>query len=138
MHVTTVPMEATRPLRQAVLRPHQTVDELGDQEPAAAVAIAAVADDGELLAVGLVGREGGEGSWRVRGMATEPEARGQGLGGAVLGALIDHAVSNGATRVWCHARVPAANLYRRAGFEPISDEFEKPDTGPHFVMEKQL
>jgi ribosomal protein S18 acetylase RimI-like enzyme len=68
-------------------------------------------------------------------MATAPEARGRGAGAAILTALVDHARSNGATRIWCNARVPARSLYERAGFVVTSEVFEPPDIGPHVVME---
>ena len=129
-----IPLEATRALRQEVLRPHRAVDELAGHEPAGAVAFGAFADD-ELLAVGLVGAEGEPGDWRVRGMATRPDARGQGAGTHVLNALVQHATAHGATRVWCNARVRALTLYQRAGFVIASGEFEPPDIGPHYRME---
>lgn len=117
-----------------MLRPHQTVEELAAHEPRGALAIGAF-DGGELVAVGLVGPDGGPGSWRVRGMATAPHARGRGAGTVVLAALIGHAFAQGATRIWCNARTPARSLYERAGFEVASDEFELPEIGPHLVME---
>jgi ribosomal protein S18 acetylase RimI-like enzyme len=104
-------------------------------EPAGAFAVGAF-DGTTLIAVGLVGPDGEPDAWRVRGMATAPAARGRGAGAAVLDALIAHAVANGATRVWCNARTPAKSLYERAGFRAVSDEFEIPEIGPHFVMER--
>jgi ribosomal protein S18 acetylase RimI-like enzyme len=125
----------TRPLRQAVLRPHQALGDLAASEPPGAFAVGAFGDGGELVAVGLVGPDGEPGSWRVRGMATAPDARGRGLGTAVLDALLEHATAHGARRVWCNARTPARSLYERAGFRAVSEEFELPDIGPHLVME---
>lgn len=127
-------MAQTRPLRQAVLRPHQTLSELERGERADAWAAGAYLD-GELIAVGWVAPEGEPGSWRVRGMATVPEARGRGAGAAVLRALLAHARSRGATRIWCNARVPARSLYQRAGLRVVSEPFELPEIGPHVVME---
>jgi ribosomal protein S18 acetylase RimI-like enzyme len=132
--VRALPLADTRALRQQVLRPHQTVEELADHEPAGAVAFGAF-QGSELVAVGLVGPDGEPGDWRVRGMATAPQARGRGAGSAILNALVQHAIANGATRVWCNARTPALNLYKRAGFLVASDEFEPPDIGPHYRME---
>jgi ribosomal protein S18 acetylase RimI-like enzyme len=132
--VRPVALAETRALRQAVLRPHQTVDELAGDEPAGAVAFGAFAGS-ELIAVGLVGPDGEPGDWRVRGMATAPQARGQGAGSAILRALVDHAIARGATRVWCNARTPALALYERLGFVIASDEFEPPHIGPHYRME---
>jgi ribosomal protein S18 acetylase RimI-like enzyme len=133
--VEEIPIADTRPLRQSVLRPHQTVDALAAHEPEGAYA-AGVYHDGTLVAVGLVAPDGGPGSWRIRGMATAAEARGRGAGGAVLDALVAHAIAGGATRVWCNARTPARAFYERAGFKAVSDEFEVPEIGPHYVMER--
>jgi GNAT superfamily N-acetyltransferase len=133
LDVRAVPVAATRPLRQAVLRPHQTHAELAAHEPPGAFAAAAFVDD-ELIAVGFVAPDGGPGAWRVRGMATAPEARGRGAGSRVLATLVAHARKHGATRVWCRARVPATSLYERAGFAVESDVFDVPHTGPHVVM----
>jgi GNAT superfamily N-acetyltransferase len=132
--VTPLPLADTRALRQAVLRPHQTVEELADHEPAGAVAFGAF-QGSELVAVGLVGPDGEPGDWRVRGMATAPQARGRGAGSAILNALVQHAIAHGAARIWCNARTPALTLYQRAGFVVASDEFEPPDIGPHYRME---
>jgi glycerate kinase len=89
----------------------------------------------ELIAVGLVAPDGEPGSWRIRGMATSPHARGGGAGTAVLEALVEHARRQDAVHVWCNARTPARSLYERAGLRVASEEFELPGIGPHFVME---
>jgi ribosomal protein S18 acetylase RimI-like enzyme len=133
--VRPIPLAQTRALRQAVLRPHQSVDELATHEPPDAFAVGAFASE-ELVAVGFVGPDGERpGSWRVRGMATALGARGRGAGTAVLDELMRHAVDHGATRVWCNARVRARSLYERAGLEVVSEEFEVGEIGPHLVME---
>ena len=136
MNVRQVPIEDTRPLRQQVLRPHQTVDELAEHEVDGAYAVGAF-DGDALLCVGFVNEEGDEpGDWRVRGMATAPQARGRGAGTAVLAALVEHAQVSGAKRIWCNARVPAISLYERAGFRVVSDVFEPPEIGPHVRMQR--
>jgi GNAT superfamily N-acetyltransferase len=139
MRVESIPVADSRPLRHAVLRPHEPPEAIAWQEPPEAVAYAAFEDGAERpIAVGLVGRDGEPGSWRVRGMATEPEARGRGAGTAVLAALIDHAREQGAERVWCNARIAARTLYDRAGFIVVSEEFEIEGIGPHYRMELTL
>ncbi len=130
-------MEDTRALRQAVLRPHQTIEEMTESEPADVFAVGASEGD-ELVAVGLIGPEGEPGAWRVRGMATEPDARGRGAGTAVLEALLEHARGHGAQRVWASVRVPARSLYERAGFVVVSGEFEPPHIGPHVIMSREM
>jgi GNAT superfamily N-acetyltransferase len=139
IQVRPVPAAQTRSLRHAVLRPHQSLDELRDSEPERPYAVG-VFDGDQLVAVGLIGPdpEADAGSWRVRGMATDAPSRGRGFGTAVLAALLEHAREQGARRVWCTVRTPARSLYERAGFRVLSDEFEIPDIGPHFVMELVL
>ena len=132
--VCSVDIALTRQLRQSILRPHQTEADLAAHEPDDAFAVGAF-DGGVLVSVGFVAPDGEPGGWRVRGMATAPDARGRGAGTAVLAALTEHARSRGARRVWANVRTPAVSLYERAGFEVVSDEFELPDIGPHVVME---
>ncbi len=114
-----------------------SLDELAAHEPSGSMAVGAY-DGDALVGVGLIGPDGDPGAWRIRGMATEPAARGRGAGSAILAALIDHAVANGATRIWCNARIGARSLYERAGLGAVSEEFEVPKIGPHYVMERRL
>jgi GNAT superfamily N-acetyltransferase len=102
--------------------------------PVGAFAVGAF-DGEELIAVGFVAPDGELGAWRVRGMATAPHARGRGAGTLVLEALLRHATTRGAQRIWCNARTPARSLYERAGLSVVSEAFEIPDIGPHYVME---
>jgi ribosomal protein S18 acetylase RimI-like enzyme len=141
--VRPVTPEQTRALRREVLRPHETLEQLAARDRADAFGVGGFRD-GELIATGSIVREampGGDpaaNEWRVRGMATSPQARGQGAGSAVLAALIAHARDQDADVVWCNARTPALNLYRRAGFVVVSDEFELPPIGPHFRVRLPL
>ncbi|HEY8545407.1 MAG TPA: GNAT family N-acetyltransferase [Acidimicrobiales bacterium] len=150
--VRAVPVEATLPLRQQVLRPHQGIDELRepDDDAPGTAAVAAVDDaTGEIVAIGTVRRRpppvplpadgDGEGEaaadgWQVMAMAVAPGWRGQGLGQAVLDALLAHVEAAGGGTVWCNARVPARGFYERAGFTALGEPFELPDIGPHVVM----
>jgi GNAT superfamily N-acetyltransferase len=120
-----------------VLRPHQSLEELATHEPTDAFAVGAFAGE-ELIAVGLIGPEGEPGAWRIRGMATVPEARGRGAGTAVLDTLLRHAIDAGATRVWATVRIGARTLYERAGLTVTSEEFEVPEIGPHVMMERRI
>jgi len=44
-------------------------------------------------------------------------------------------MENGATRLWCNARVTAANFLRKAGFEQAGETFNKSGID-YVVMEK--
>jgi ribosomal protein S18 acetylase RimI-like enzyme len=138
IRVHSVPLQQTRALRHAILRPRQSIEETLAAEPEDAHAVGAF-DGEELIAAGLIAPDPKRsGSWRVRGMATEPHARERGAGTAVLAALLEHACAEGARRIWCNVRTPARSLYERAGFRTVSEEFELPCIGPHFVMELTL
>ncbi len=140
IHVRAVPAADTRPLRQRVLRPHQRPDEIvlaGDDDPAARHIGAWLDGDGPCVGVGSICPDPeapGGAVWRVRGMATDAAARGQGVGRAVLEALLAHGWASGATRIWCTARTTAAGFYLRQGFEVEGEPFELPQIGPHVVM----
>jgi len=135
IQVRTVPLPQTRELRHSILRPNQSIKETVAAEPDGAHAVGAF-DGEEMIAAGLIAPDRQRpGSWRVRGMATKAHARGRGAGTAVLAALLEHARAEGARSVWCNVRTPARALYERAGFRTVSDEFQLPGIGPHFVME---
>jgi ribosomal protein S18 acetylase RimI-like enzyme len=114
-----------------------SLEEMVQSEPADAVAFG-VFEGEQLIAVGLVGPEGEPAQWRIRGMATAPERRGQGAGSAVLDALVVHAREHGATQVWASVRTPARRLYERAGFYVDSEVYEPPHIGPHVIMRMEL
>ena len=127
----------TRPLRQEVLRPHQRLDEVGfagDDVPGAAHFGAFVGE--EMVATATVHPD--EGGWRLRGMATRDGFRGRGLGGALVQACLAHARESGGARIWCNARLKAADFYRRYGFEARGAVFELPGIGPHLYMSQDL
>ena len=80
MLVRAVPRAQTRRLRQAVLRPHETLEQLASHEPAAAFAVGAF-DVEELIAGGFVAPDGEVGAWRVRGLFTTQRSLCVALGG---------------------------------------------------------
>lgn len=78
-------------------------------------------------------------AWQLRGMATEPELRGSGLGWALLRAAEAHATAEAMDLqverwLWAKARKTAVPFYERHGWVIVSDEFEVPTAGPHRRM----
>lgn len=143
--VERVDPEVVRPLRQRVLRPHQTVaEQVYDGDDAPLAAHFAVRDGDAVVGIASITPEPfpggpragpGAGDFRVRGMATDAErGRGSGAGGALLGACVAHARGVGGGRVWCNARTPARGFYERAGFVTVGEEFTMPGIGPHHLM----
>jgi GNAT superfamily N-acetyltransferase len=149
VRVARVPAATVRPLRQAVLRPHQTLaDQVypGDDMPGAAHVAAYRDGIAEPIGVATIVPEpfpgaGGArpGDWRIRGMATDPDrGRGLGAGALLLRACLDHARAEGGARVWCNARAGVRGFYEREGFVVEGAEFPLPTIGPHFLMWSNL
>ncbi len=129
----------------SVLRPHEPPHrKMYPLEDDPATLHYAVTDDtGEVVAVGSAMPDPHPvdprpGDWRVRGMATGPERRGEGLGGQVLARLELDGATRGARRIWCNARSGARSFYEHAGYTAEGEEFEIPGIGPHFLMAKPL
>jgi GNAT superfamily N-acetyltransferase len=153
VRVELVPAATTWALRQAVLRPHQEVADqrlADDDGPLTATVAAIVTDRGvvdghAVVGTGRVAPENppsglahrvvaGTTSWRLRGMAVSPDRRSQGIGGLVLGRLVDHVAGHGGGLLWCNARLPAVSFYAHAGFAVHGDPWEEPRIGPHVLM----
>lgn len=135
-----VPLREVLPLRHAVLRPGLPVEAAvfpGDEGPDV-FHIAAYDVGGVVRACATFFPEGlpaeDAPAYRLRGMATDPAARGRGLGAAVLRAGLAEAAARGAGLVWCNARTSAAGFYARHGFVGRGEEFIIEGVGPHRVF----
>ncbi|WP_183563825.1 GNAT family N-acetyltransferase [Mucilaginibacter sp. SP1R1] len=73
-------------------------------------------------------------AYQLRGMATAPQYRGKGFGNQLVNFALVYLRGQKTNYVWCNARKVAVQFYNHAGFEVISDEFEVPGIGPHYVM----
>jgi GNAT superfamily N-acetyltransferase len=81
----------------------------------------------------------GDVAWQLRGMATDPKFRGQGIGAKLLQLAEDTLKRSSPVRqLWCNARTPAIEFYKKQGWKIVSEEFEIPTAGPHFRMTKLL
>ena len=147
-HLVVQPVEPslTYALRQQVLRPHQRIEDMaltGADRPGAVV-VAAIDVRGEVVATGAVTPETPDHelagvvppgrAWRLRSMATRPDARSGGIGAAVLRAVVSHVAAYGGGVLWCSARTPALSFYERAGFVTFGDVWEAEHVGPHILM----
>jgi GNAT superfamily N-acetyltransferase len=144
VHPEAVDVALVMPLRERVLRPGQSREQLtfeGDDAPD--TLHAAVTLHGRVVGVASVMRNGHPrapraGDWRIRGMATSVEMRGRGIGAALLAFCEAHAREQGGLRLWCNARVGARAFYERAGWAVEGGLFEIPGIGPHHLMSKAL
>jgi GNAT superfamily N-acetyltransferase len=145
IEVRRVTAADTAELRRAVLRGGRPVPLPGDDDLSAVHV--GVYDSGptgdRLVATGNVRREPAPWApavpaWRLRGMATDADRRGEGLGTLVLDALLEHCRTEGGGELWCNARTGARTFYLRAGFTVVGDEWVDPEIGPHVRMRRDV
>jgi predicted GNAT family N-acyltransferase len=140
--VAEVPLDVVLPLRSAVLRDGGPAGMPGDDDPAAVHLAARTAGGGVAGVVRLSPapcpwREA-RAPWQLRGMATDPAARGTGVGRLLLDASLELVAARGGDLVWCDARTTAAGFYERAGFTVVAGPYDKPGIGPHLGMLLEL
>ena len=145
MQIRIVDGHTTKDLRRAVLRPNWPVGTPmhGDENPDA-VHLAAL-DDGAVVGCCLILprpyplRPDEPGGWQLRGMATAPEHRGQGIGAAILVAAAAEAKRHAGRLMWCDARTAAVPFYRAHGFAAEGPEFVHAESGiPHYRMWRMI
>lgn len=73
-------------------------------------------------------------AYQLRGMATTEKYRSRGLGNKLVNFAIVYMRGQKVNYCWCNARKKAVAFYKNLGFEVVSDEFEVPGIGPHYVM----
>ncbi len=77
----------------------------------------AVRDDGVLIGTGRVHRTGdSHDEAQLRFLAVAPDARGRGVGTALVRARVKLARTWGVSLVWCNARASSRGIYERLGF----------------------
>lgn len=76
--------------------------------------------------------------YRLRGMATDPEFQGQGLGKNLLAKALRELQEKKCDLLWFNARTSAEIFYQKLNFAVIGDIFDIPGVGPHKVMFKWL
>jgi N-acetylglutamate synthase-like GNAT family acetyltransferase len=139
--VAAVDVEEIVDLRYRVLRaglPRDAAYFPGDRD-ATTVHLAAKSD-GKIIgcATVLVNEWDGQRACQLRGMAIDPDWQGKRIGRRLLDEIHQTARGAGVQILWANARVPAAEFYRKHGWEIVSEEFEIPTAGPHYKMIRRL
>lgn len=89
--------------------------------------------DNKLIAVVSLFRTGTE--FQFRKFAVQKAMQGKGYGRVLLQFITDFVKAEGGTRIWCNARDTAFDFYRKAGFAPIGEPFER--KGINFIIMEQ-
>jgi ribosomal protein S18 acetylase RimI-like enzyme len=73
--------------------------------------------------------------WRLRGMATLVEFRGNGWGKHLVERCAAHTTENQGTLLWCSARIATVPFYRSLGFKEQGQSFNLPEySGKIYIL----
>lgn len=75
-------------------------------------------------------------AWQLRGMATERDMQGTGVGRTLVEFATSDVRAIAPERIfWCNARTSAQGFYARLGWTVESEPFDIPHAGPHVKMQ---
>lgn len=136
------------PLRHAVLRAHQRLDEAqypGDDDPRS---LHLVAGDGDTI-VGVISVfpeplppelataldvSASTPSWRIRGMAVAPDRQDEGIGRRMLVEALEELEDEPERWTWCNARTTTSGFYEALGFRVVGEAFDIEGIGEHLRL----
>ncbi len=143
-HVKKIHVSETYPLRQAILRPNQDLEQCqypGDLDENTGHFGAYAGED----LVGIVSIYQcnnqlllPEAACQLRAMATVERVRGMGIGFKLLQRAEEHASMLSMKHIWANARTSACGFYRKAGYRIEGEEFVIAGVGPHYTVLKDL
>lgn len=144
MRIRFLKAQDTWPLRHRVLRPHQTLEDCdypNDRNPESFHLGVFIGE--HLIGIGSFYGEKNDAlkgwkQYRLRGMATHPEFRGQGAGAKLIRFAIEHLRAQRGDLLWCNARENAKVFYEKLGFSTHGEPFSIEGIGEHFVMQRRL
>lgn len=134
IYIEQITHELTWRLRQQVLYPDSTMRDMAMPEDEDGTHYGAFVES-KLVAVVSAFRKGAD--IQIRKFAVAPSLQQKGIGFRLLQYITARAAESGATRLWCNARTPAINFYRKAGFELTGETFTR-NTIDYEVMDKQI
>jgi len=134
MHIEQITPELTWRLRRDVLYPNQKIFEMEMDEDKEGIHFGAFKDD-KLAGVVSLFQKGTD--FQFRKLAVDPSVQKTGVGSSLLNYITQHAIDNGAARIWCNARSTATGFYLKAGFIQTGKLFSKNEYD-YEVMEKNL
>lgn len=137
--------EQVWPLRHKVLRPHQTLMDCvypQDSWPNT-FHVGAVTESGLVIGIATFHEERfaelqSKTPYRLRGMASDSEFQGRGIGRHVLEYGFQELKRRKCDLIWCNAREVAFPFYEKLGLRYQGPMFDIPTLGPHKVMYKFL
>jgi GNAT superfamily N-acetyltransferase len=140
--IKLIKAEETFSLRHKILRPHQALDECfypGDNSETSFHL--GLFSQNSISVVASFYRESHAlfpepAQFRLRGMATDLDQQGQGLGKLLLQKSFEFLNDRQCKRLWCNAREIAFPFYLKQGFALHGDFFEISGIGMHKIMSR--
>lgn len=71
-------------------------------------------------------------------MATVERRRHEGVGRALVDAVVAHVAGHGGSHLWCNARLSAVAFYQAVGFTTTGEAWDVPVIGPHIAMSRAI
>ncbi len=75
---------------------------------------------------------------QLRGMAVLESYQKKGIGKELIFFIEKHALENQINLIWFNARISAVLFYEKLGYDRFGKEFDIPEIGKHFVMQKRF
>lgn len=145
MHfIKLITASETLPLRQKVLKPFLTLEECrNDKDLFADTFHFGLYIEQRLVCISSWEKENhpdfpDSNQYRLRGMATDVDFQGQGLGKSMIQHSLTFLRDKNIKFVWANARIKAFNFYESLGFHFHGELFDLPRIGPHKVIYKNL
>lgn len=142
--IRLVTTQETLPLRKKVLKPFLTEEEcVNPGDDLTSTYHLGLFFENKLASISTFIQEGhpdfpSEFPYRLRGMATDADFQGQGLGGILLQHGVEFLRQKNCDFLWFNARIKAFSFYEKLGFTYHGPLFDIKDIGPHKVMYKVL
>lgn len=76
--------------------------------------------------------------YQLRGMAIHPDFQQKGIGKQLVIFSESELKKLNVDILWCNARTTAVNFYKKLKFDVFSKEFQIENSGPHYLMAKNL
>jgi N-acetylglutamate synthase-like GNAT family acetyltransferase len=122
IHIEQIRPEHTWKLRRDVLYPSMTKNEMEMDVDADGIHFGAFKDN-KIVGVISLFQQGTV--FQFRKFAVDADQQHSGIGTRILNYVINYAAENGATGIWCNARVDAIGFYTKFGFSPTGRPFSK-------------
>ncbi|WP_069659183.1 GNAT family N-acetyltransferase [Arcticibacter eurypsychrophilus] len=130
MIIKEITIEQVLPIRQIVMYPDQTLEELTLPHDHEGIHLGAFDQAHQLVSVVSLFKK--ENDMQFRKFATLQKEQGKGYGKQLLSHILEYSKVQQITRVWCNARVNALGFYTQFGFKETNQTYHQ--DGYDFVI----